>query len=157
MGIHAPDDYRCPFCALASGADMREPYTSQQEVVLREPDVLAFVASHQWPQNPGHAVVIPRQHFENLYELPDSLAVPIQAATRRIALALKAAYGCAGISTRQHNEPAGNQEVWHYHVHVFPRFAGDGLYGAQKRAVPAAERVQQASRVRAALQERPAI
>lgn len=50
------------------------------------------------------------------------------SATR--ALALKAALSCDGISTRQQNEPAGDQDVWHYHVHVFPRYADDGLYGS---------------------------
>jgi len=41
---------------------------------------------------------------------------------------MRRSYGCAGISTRQHNEPAGDQSVWHYHVHVSPRFPADNLY-----------------------------
>ena len=41
---------------------------------------------------------------------------------------MRASYDCAGISTRQHNEPAGNQDVWHLHVHVFPRHHDDRLY-----------------------------
>ena len=41
---------------------------------------------------------------------------------------MKAAYGCPGISTCQHNEPAGGQDVWHFHVHVFPRYLEDNLY-----------------------------
>ncbi|MDN3240096.1 HIT family protein [Glycomyces tritici] len=40
-------------------------------------------------------------------------------------------YGCDGVSTRQHNEPAGNQDVWHLHVHVFPRYEGDRLYATK--------------------------
>ena len=44
---------------------------------------------------------------------------------------MKTAFGCPGVSTRQHNEPAGNQDVWHYHVHVFPRWHGDRLYGSE--------------------------
>ncbi|MEV0649771.1 HIT domain-containing protein [Phytomonospora sp. NPDC050363] len=40
---------------------------------------------------------------------------------------MRATYGCDGVSTRRHNEPAGNQDVWHLHVHVFPRYAGDAL------------------------------
>ena len=51
-------------------------------------------------------------------------------AVRHTALAVKHAFGCSGISTRQHNEPDGNQDVWHYHVHVFPRYPNDGLYGS---------------------------
>jgi histidine triad (HIT) family protein len=48
--------------------------------------------------------------------------------SKQVALALKATYNCEGVSTRQHNEPAGNQDVWHYHLHVFPRYKDDNLY-----------------------------
>ena len=48
--------------------------------------------------------------------------------SKRVAIALKETYKCDGVSTRQHNEPAGNQDVWHFHLHVFPRYTGDKLY-----------------------------
>jgi histidine triad (HIT) family protein len=41
---------------------------------------------------------------------------------------MKQVYDCDGVSTRQHNEPAGNQDVWHYHLHVTPRYHGDRFY-----------------------------
>jgi len=44
---------------------------------------------------------------------------------------MKQAWKCDGVSTRQHNEPAGNQDVWHYHMHVFPRWDNDDLYGSR--------------------------
>ena len=78
----------------------------------------------------------------------------IHETARRIALALKDAYSCDGISTRQHNEPGGNQEVWHYHVHVFPRYAGDGLYGAPWHDTVTAEREPSAAKLRHALNAR---
>jgi histidine triad (HIT) family protein len=67
-------------------------------------------------------------HAENLYAIGEEDLCAVGATTKRIAIALKEAYGCDGISTRQHNEPAGNQDVWHLHVHVFPRYDGDDLY-----------------------------
>ncbi len=149
--MHAPPDYRCPFCAIVQELEDDYVYTSQAEVVLRDEQVTAFIASHQWPDNRGHVVVIPNEHYENLYELPDALAAPLQSAARRIALALKSEYGCDGISTRQHNEPAGNQDVWHYHMHVFPRYAGDGLYGSQRVSIAKEVRLEQAERVRRTL------
>jgi histidine triad (HIT) family protein len=48
---------------------------------------------------------------------------------------MKRAWGPEGISTRQHNEPAGNQHVWHYHLHVFPRWNDDMLYRQMRHAV----------------------
>ncbi|HEX4868618.1 MAG TPA: HIT family protein [Acidimicrobiales bacterium] len=123
---HAPDGWSCGFCDLAAGGETLR--TKRAAVVLVAHDMTAFVASHWWPGNPGHVLVIPNQHIENLYEFPSELGGALIDTTRRIAVALKQAYGCDGISTRQHNEPAGNQDVWHFHQHVFPRWHGDGLY-----------------------------
>jgi histidine triad (HIT) family protein len=57
-------------------------------------------------------------------------------------------YGCPGISTRQHNGPEGNQDVWHYHLHVFPRYAKNDLYGKPFRLATQAERAVYADRLR---------
>lgn len=74
--------------------------------------------------------MIPNAHHENLYDLPAEYGHAVHYAVREIAVAMRATYGCDGISTRQHNEPAGGQDAWHYHVHVFPRYHGDNLYGS---------------------------
>ena len=66
---------------------------------------------------------------------------------------MKAAYSCDGVSIRQHNEPAGNQDVWHYHLHVFPRYAGDGLYGSQKELLPEKERAAYAQKLKVQLKD----
>ena len=82
-------------------------------------------------------------------------AAAIHGGAQRVALALKAAYGCPGISTRQHNEPGGGQDVWHYHLHVFPRSPDDRLYEliAQRRTTESEERRPYAEKLRAALRE----
>ena len=74
----------------------------------------------------------------------------MQEAIRDTALALKTAFDCDGVSTRQHNEPAGNQDVWHYHLHVFPRFTDDGLYASRGEWVDADRMRRYADRIRAA-------
>lgn len=72
-----------------------------------------------------------------------------------MALALKQIYGCDGISTRQHNEPSGSQDVWHYHEHVTPRFLNDALYGQieTRLFMPVDERAEHAVNVRAVIQQ----
>jgi histidine triad (HIT) family protein len=148
---HAPEDHVCTFCAIASGGD--GPRTKQTHVVARSADMTSFIASHWWPGNPGHVLVIPNRHVENIYEFPDELGEPLMVMTRRIAVAVKTAYGCDGVSTRQHNEPAGNQDMWHFHQHVFPRWEGDDLYGrhAEKAQASADEVLERAALLRAAL------
>ncbi len=148
MRRHAPADYSCPFCTYAGGGE--NPLVQQRHVVERTEQTLTFVSPRWWPENAGHVLVVPTAHYENLYELPDELGAPLLRATRRAALAMKRAYGCPGTSTRQHNEPAGNQDVWHYHVHVFPRYPGDGLYGARPEWAKPAEMATAADRLRAA-------
>jgi histidine triad (HIT) family protein len=94
--------------------------------------VTASISPHWWPNNAGHVVIVPNAHFENIYDLPQVYAHRIQDVAQVLALAMKHTYHCQGISTRQHNEPAGNQDVWHYHLHVFPRYEGDNLYLSQR-------------------------
>jgi histidine triad (HIT) family protein len=85
-----------------------------------------------------------------LYDLTPELGAQVLDAARQIALAFKAVYRCAGVSTRQHNEPAGGQEVWHYHVHVFPRYEADQLYArdGERRTVSRDERAVYAEPLR---------
>jgi histidine triad (HIT) family protein len=126
-------------------------YSVQSDIVYRDEVVTAFVSSHQFPNNAGNVLVIPNQHFENLYELPVALAADLHRVVRAVALAHKAAFACDGVSIRQHNEPAGNQDVWHYHIHVTPRYRDDGLYSSHHSFMPADERADYAARIRGEL------
>ena len=148
MYNHAPEDYVCPFCLVAQRLESANFYTVQKDVIYRDSMVTAFIASHFWDNNKGHVIVIPNEHFENIYDLPDELGAHIHRTARRVALALKERYGCDGTSTRQHNEPGGNQDVWHYHLHVFPRYEGDNLYMTQRRPTSPDERAPYAKKLR---------
>lgn len=133
VSSHAPADYACPFCDLVTGAP-RHPDTLGEpaDIVLETPLALAIIAPAGYEPDPGHVLVITRDHFENLYELPDDAAAAVMITSRQIAKAIKAAWVPDGVSLRQHNEPAGNQDVWHYHQHVFPRWKGDRLYDQRR-------------------------
>lgn len=154
MYSHAPVHYRCPFCAIAAGQEVEYAYTIADDIVLHTDHVTGFISSHWWPRNQGHVILIPNAHYENIYTLPDDLGAALFRAARRVALALKLAYGCEGISTRQHNEPGGMQEVWHFHFHVFPRYYDDGLYirTPERFMTNPCQRRPYAEKVRAALQ-----
>jgi histidine triad (HIT) family protein len=125
--------------------------TGQADVVYRDATSTAWVNGRWWDNNPGAVLVVPNAHIENMYALGRELAGDIHETARQIALAMKVAYGCDGISTRQHNERGGTQEVWHYHLHVFPRWAGDDLYGSSARLSSPEERAPYASALRAAI------
>src|SRR3989344_4860186 len=127
MYNHAPENYVCPLCQIAKG----EPTTigSQEEsIIYRDEFITAFIAGKWWRSNPGHVIVMPTSHIENLYDMPEDIGYKIFDFSKKVAFALKETYKCDGISTKQHNEHAGNQEVWHYHLHVLPRYEGDNHY-----------------------------
>jgi histidine triad (HIT) family protein len=120
---HEPEGYKCPFCENIATGQGDFPV----EIVHTYDDVVVKMNPRWKPTNPGAVLVIPISHYENIYRLPDELGGPIQRAIRETAIAMKSAFRCEGVSTRQHNEPAGNQDVWHFHVHVFPRYSEDTL------------------------------
>jgi histidine triad (HIT) family protein len=125
---HAPLDYTCPFCLMLKRAARGITLASDTDIVYQTENVTAFIGTRQWPSNAGNTIIMPNQHYENIFDLPVKFATPIQEMSRAVALAMKDVYRCSGISIRQHNEPAGNQDVWHYHIHVTPRYLGDEFY-----------------------------
>ena len=146
--FHAPDPYDCPFCRVVSGVERLNHGTKQRDIVYQNEHVTAFIASKWWPNNKGHVLVIPNLHFENIFDLSSDYAREIHHAAQLTALGMKATYGCSGISTRQHNEPDGNQDVWHYHLHVYPRYPCDNLYQTRGYPTVPAERIPYAERLR---------
>ena len=141
---HEPEEYICPFCDIVRGGD-------QTTVIWRDDTSIAFLALHQPLNNHGSLLLCPLEHFENIYVLPEPIGAHLFGVSKRLALALKAALGCDGVTIRQHNEPAGSQDVWHYHVHVVPRFANDRFYSARLHLVSLEERISLAELIRGSL------
>jgi len=79
------------------------------------------------PLFPGHVLIVPRQHYATLSDLPDDMLAPLFAATREIATAMESALGAEGSFVANNNKIS--QTVPHLHVHVIPRRKGDGLKG----------------------------
>ncbi len=148
MNNHAPTDYVCPFCFLVHGKESVESQLKPTEIVFQNADVTAFMATRKYLNNQGHVLIIPNKHFENIYDLPLDVSAKIHALSRDVALAMKSEYHCDGIMLRQQNEPAGDQNIRHYHLHVIPRYQNDGLHNSQKYPFEADERAQYARKLR---------
>ena len=108
----------CIFCRIASG---EMPAVR----VLETPTVLAFLDIA--PVHYGHTLVIPKAHHQNLLELPDVLWMEMGQVCRQVAQALRAALHAQGFNIGMNNFEAAGQEVFHAHLHVIPRYLGDGL------------------------------
>jgi len=148
MHTHEPKDYDCPFCRLVRGQD--DEINKQEYIVYQDDSTLAHISPKWWINNPGHVIVVPKKHVENIYNISDELLGDVYKTAKKIAIAIKETYQSDGTSMRQHNEPAGNQDVWHFHVHIFPRFANDELYKNHdnKRWVEHNERMEFAKRLK---------
>jgi len=148
MHNHAPLDYVCPFCSLIKGKEGVESKLKSPDIIFQTADVTAFIAIRKYPNNQGHVLIVPNEHFENIYDLPLDIAAKIHALSRDVALAMRSEYQCDGIMLRQHNEPAGDQNIWHYHLHVIPRYNNDHFHTSQKSPFDVDERAEYAQRLR---------
>jgi histidine triad (HIT) family protein len=75
----------------------------------------------------SHPLVVPRVHIPNIYTLDDDTAAAVMQAAVRVARAVKTGLRCDGVYLAQANEPAAGQDVFHFHLHIYPRWHGDGL------------------------------
>jgi len=133
----------CRFCGVVAGS---EP----GHVVLDEPDVVAFL-DHR-PVFKGHVLVIPREHFVTLPDLPDALLEPLFGAVARCCRAMVDGLDADGSWVAENN--VVSQAVPHLHVHVVPRRRKDGLRGffwPRQKYDDEAEMAHYAARIRAAL------
>lgn len=127
MYNHAPEDYKCPICLGIAGVENDDTLLRQADLVYKDDLVSAFINSFWIDTSKGHVIVVPNQHFENLYDTPSEVGHRIFEVTKKISLAMKQSYGCDGVTTRQNNEPAGDQHAFHYHQHIYPRYIGDSF------------------------------
>ena len=107
----------CIFCKIISG----ELPSSK---VYEDNDVLAFLDIK--PVNPGHTLVIPKKHFENIHDTPDDIFAKTMVAAKKIADAILK-LGAKGVNIGMNNGSAAGQIVFHAHVHVMPRYGKDSF------------------------------
>ena len=112
------NDASCIFCRIAQ---KQVPAS----LIFEDEKVLAFLDVK--PLNEGHTLVIPKAHYEGIFEIPQVLIGYLHGVAKQIALAVKKATGADGISIIQQNGKAAGQEIFHLHVHVIPRYEGQKL------------------------------
>jgi histidine triad (HIT) family protein len=118
----------CIFCRIIAGA-------APAYVIAEDARVIVFLSLE------NHPLIVPRAHIPNLYTLPPELGAAVMEWSVVIAVALKRALGCEGIYVTQANEPAAAQDVFHYHMHIYPRWFAAGR-SARYTTVASAERKQ---------------
>ncbi|MFM8755711.1 MAG: HIT family protein [Limnohabitans sp.] len=142
---HTPTD--CIFCRLIAR-------NIPSAIVAEDAQTLAFMDLGQ--VNPGHVLVALRRHAATLLDLTPDEAAAVMRTAHRVALAIRAAFNPPGLTLLQANGREGEQTVFHFHLHVVPRHAGDGIALAWPRKDPERQVLEgYAQRLRVAMTDRP--
>lgn len=78
------------------------------------------------PATKGHALILPKEHYANLYELPEDVAMNVMKLAKKMVQVMTDRLGCDGFNLVQNNGEVAGQTVFHFHMHLIPRYKNDG-------------------------------
>jgi histidine triad (HIT) family protein len=108
----------CIFCKIVAGE-------LPAQIVDQDEHTVSFMDISPWTR--GHALVIPRNHSRNLFDIGERDLAHVSAAAKRLALRMRERLDCDGVNLLNSSEPAAWQTVFHFHAHVIPRYEDDPL------------------------------
>ena len=110
-------DANCIFCKISGGEIPSKTLYEDEEF-----RVILDIS----PATKGHALILPKEHYANLYEMPEDVAARVMKLAKRLAGHMTEALQCDGFNIMQNNGEAAGQTVFHFHMHLIPRYVGDG-------------------------------
>jgi len=110
-------DKDCIFCKLANGdIPTSTLYEDEQFRIILDAN----------PATRGHALILPKQHYANIFEIDDDVLRDLIVLGKKLASVMKERLGCDGVNIIQNNGETAGQTVLHFHLHVIPRYKDDG-------------------------------
>ncbi len=106
----------CIFCKIANGE-------IPSSTLYEDDDFRVFL--DLGPASKGHALIVPKEHFDNLYELSDNVASKVLVLAKKMITKMTKALKCDGFNIVQNNNECAGQTVYHFHMHLIPRNNGD--------------------------------
>ena len=110
-------DDKCIFCKIANG--------EIPSATLFEDEDFRVILD-LGPATKGHALILPKNHFANLFEIPEEVEAKAFVLAKKIATKMKKVFACDGVNIVQNNGIAAGQTVFHFHIHLIPRYEQDG-------------------------------
>ena len=123
----------CIFCKIANGE-------IPSNTIYENEDFRVILDNG--PATKGHALVLPKKHYADLFEIPDDVLAKAVQTGKVVASMLKEKLKCDGVNLVQNNGAAAGQTVMHYHLHVIPRYENDGQHILWKPTSPSAEELE---------------
>lgn len=109
-------DENCIFCKIANG--------DIPSATLYEDENFRVILD-LGPASKGHALILPKDHYANLLELPEEKTAEAFILAKKMAVKMKEVLRCEGMNVVQNNGPTAGQTVFHFHIHLIPRYEGD--------------------------------
>ena len=123
-------DDNCIFCKLAN-------HVFDTNIIYEDDDFTVILDAG--PATKGHALILPKEHFANIYEIPEDLAGKAFRLAKKMAVSLTEKLNCDGFNIVQNNGETAGQTVFHFHIHLIPRYKDDGQKIGWKPGEPSAE------------------
>ena len=120
----------CIFCKIAAGEIPSN--------TIYEDDSFRVILD-LGPATKGHALVLPKNHYADLYEIPEDVLADAAKVAKKVAGTMKEKLSCDGLNLVQNNGEAAGQTVMHFHLHIIPRYADDGQHILWKPTSPSPE------------------
>ena len=127
-------DDNCIFCKIAAGEIPSK--------TLYEDDKFRVILD-LGPAAKGHALILPKNHYANLYELPEELAGDVMKLAKKMAKVMTEKLECKGFNLVQNNGEIAGQTVFHFHMHLIPRYEDDGQTIGWKPGSPSQEELEE--------------
>lgn len=128
----------CIFCKIANG---EIPSRTLYE------DKLFRVILDLAPATRGHALILPKEHADNLYDLPGETASAVMLLAKKLAFVMRERLSCDGLNLVQNNGEAAGQTVSHFHLHMIPRYINDGQTLGWAPSEPAEEELDEVKKI----------
>ena len=128
----------CIFCKIANGEIPSK--TIYEDEMFR-------VILDLGPATKGHALILPKQHAANLYELPEETAAEVMKLAKKLALQMKEKLHTDGLNVVQNNGEVAGQTVMHYHLHLIPRYTDDSQHISWTPGSPSQEELEEIRRM----------
>ncbi|MDO4285806.1 MAG: HIT family protein [Eubacteriales bacterium] len=123
----------CIFCKIANGEiPSKTLYEDERFRVILD----------LGPAAKGHSLILPKEHFADLYELPDEWAADAMKLARKMAVQIRGRLGADGLNIIQNNGEVAGQTVFHFHMHLIPRYENDGQKIGWEAGSPSAEELE---------------
>ena len=127
-------DSQCIFCKLANGE-------IPTNTIYEDADFRVILDAA--PATRGHALILPKEHYANLFELPEELAEKAIVLAKKMAVNMKDKLDCDGVNIVQNNGETAGQTVFHFHIHIIPRYKDDGQVIGWKPTSPTEEEMKE--------------